>query len=384
MRRENRLRGVGPVVLLALTSAAVTVILLEGLSSLALFGWDVATAPGRKQLAETLHVRHDALLGWVNIPNKHVPNMYGDGVYLRVNAQGFRNNHDIPPKQPAEKLRVICSGDSFTLGYGVDNDHTWCATLESLDPRLETVNMGQGGYGIDQAFLWYQRDAAGIEHRIHLFAFTTYDFDRMQGASFLGTPKPTLAVRNGVLTVEHVPVPDRPWYGDLQGELLRRFLPAVRHLRLFKLAAEIRHSVASDGVALQSEADPATWSVVSVLFERLQALNRARGSTPVLVYLPVRRDRTASRADPWRKRIAEHAVHTGVAFVDLIEDFRSVPAADMAAMFIPEGSLDYDNAAGHYTVQGNRWVSERLYHRLASLPGLLGDVAGDHRGRAGG
>jgi len=356
------------------------VVLLEGLSGVALFGWEVATTPGRQQVAEALHARHDALLGWVNIPNRHVPNMYGDGVYLHINGQGFRNDHDIPPKQPPDKRRVICSGDSFTLGYGVDNDHTWCATLESLDPRLETVNMGQGGYGVDQAFLWYQRDAAGIEHQIHLFAFVTTDFHRMQSAGFVGIPKPTLSVRNGVLIVEHVPVPERPWYADS----LSRLLPAVRRLRVVTLAAAIRARVAPDGAALRSETDVLTWSVVSVLFDRLQALNHARGSTPVLVYLPTRLDHTASTADPWRKRIAEHAAHTGFAFVDLVEDFRSVPAADVAAMFIPQGSLDYHDAGGHYTVQGNRWVSEALYRHLASLPGLLGDVAGEYHGSRGG
>ena len=50
---------------------------------------------------------------------------------------------------PPGKTRIICSGDSFTLGFGVDNEHTWPQQLAARNANLETVNMGQGGYGAD-------------------------------------------------------------------------------------------------------------------------------------------------------------------------------------------------------------------------------------------
>ena len=63
---------------------------------------------------------------------------------------------------------------------------------QSLDPRLETLNMGQGGYGVDQAYLWYKRDAAKFEHQVHLLAFITDDFVRMQSDRFRGYGKPVI------------------------------------------------------------------------------------------------------------------------------------------------------------------------------------------------
>ena len=42
---------------------------------------------------------------------------------------------------------------------GVGNDDVWCKLLESIDNRIETVNLGQGGYGVDQAYLWYKRNS---------------------------------------------------------------------------------------------------------------------------------------------------------------------------------------------------------------------------------
>src|SRR5439155_1903766 len=108
---------------------------------------------------------------------------------------------------PDGKVRIICSGDSFTLGFGVDNTHSWCELLSSLEPRLETVNMGQGGYGVDQAYLWYKRDAAKIGHQAQLLAFVTDDFYRMQSSSFSGYGKPVLEVEDGRLVVKNAPVP---------------------------------------------------------------------------------------------------------------------------------------------------------------------------------
>ena len=160
------------------TLIVVTLVFLicEGLSSTAFVAYRIFL---RKPLAERLHTGYDETLGWINLPNIYIEDMYGPGIYLKTNGQGFRNNKDFSPRTPNNKSRIICSGDSFTLGYGVDNDHTWCQLLVSINGRLETVNLGQGGYGIDQAFLWYKRDGSKLDHDVHIFAFITRDFVRI-------------------------------------------------------------------------------------------------------------------------------------------------------------------------------------------------------------
>jgi len=80
---------------------------------------------------------------------------------------------------PPGYLRVIGSGDSFTLGHGVANGQTWCARLEEIDPRFENVNMGQGGYGADQAYLSYRRDRRRLDRDTHIFAFISDDLHRL-------------------------------------------------------------------------------------------------------------------------------------------------------------------------------------------------------------
>ena len=62
----------------------------------------------------------------------------------------FRNNKDFSFSVPSNKVRVICSGDSYTMGYDVGNDDVWCKLFEFIDNRIDRVNLGQGGYGVDQ------------------------------------------------------------------------------------------------------------------------------------------------------------------------------------------------------------------------------------------
>src|SRR5271157_4803646 len=118
----------------------------------------------------------------------------------------LRNNADFATKVPPGKTRIVCSGDSFTLGNGVDNDHTWPQLLASRAKNLETVNMGQGGYGADQAYLWYKRDGVPLDHNIQIFALISPDFYRMQHSSFNGYGKPMLTVENERLVTTNVPV----------------------------------------------------------------------------------------------------------------------------------------------------------------------------------
>ena len=147
---------------------------VEGVASLARFGLIVATQTQRP-LAERAHTEYDAELGWVNRPNVSLPDLYGPGASLHINTQRFRGTRDVAPHTPVGRVRVVCSGDSFALGYGVGDDATWCHQLEALEPRVESVNMGQGGYGLDQAYLWFLRDGAALEHDVHLFSFIAED-----------------------------------------------------------------------------------------------------------------------------------------------------------------------------------------------------------------
>ena len=364
MRASQRLLGarmVGAARNLALAAILILLglVLLEGISSWFLFLRDIART-SRAAVAERVHTRYDELLGWVNVENVSIDNLYGEGRSLRTNSQGFRADHDYGVSPPPGKLRIICSGDSFTLGYGVDNDDTWCHILTRLDERLETVNAGQGGYGIDQAYLWYKRDGTRLQHDVHLFAFITADFWRMRYRSFHGYGKPFLELRDGELVVENVPVPRQafyaPWFArNIQildrlrtVQLLRSFLPAAGDPQLPSAAA--------------------TREVMMKVIEELETLNRSQKSLLVIVFLPTQIDYASDESLNLRRFLGRELNRRQIVFLDLIRDIRELPPGELGSLFITDESATHGFAAGHYSVKGNEFIARLIRERLAAIP----------------
>lgn len=344
--------------LVTLTSA-VLMLAVEGLSSVLL----LTALSGATAVAERVHTRHDAELGWVNLPNVHIEDMYGPGVWLATNAQGFRNTKEVLPAVPSGRARIVCSGDSMTLGYGVDNEHTWPYVLGEKSEELEVVNMGQGGYGIDQAYLWFMRDGGRMELDVHVFAFISHDFKRMEQSRFSGYAKPRLALDEaGVLQVENTPVPRQSWFARAAlraGEL--RTVELVRRLTKSRRSNAQQQSKRD---ARQKRLEP----IVAAVFDSLDTWNRGHGSELVLLYLPGEHDYSDERARSWRDFVREHAAARGIHFVDLIPALREIPAHELQALFLQPGEVDYVGAAGHYTNAGNRFVADALYEALLHIP----------------
>lgn len=349
--------------LYAVAVALVLLLLIEGAASVfyAVRG-TVATQP----LAERLHTEYDSELGWVNLPNVDLPSMYGPGRGLRTNAQRFRGAADVAERVPPGKRRIICSGDSFTLGYGVDDESTWPACLAKLADHIETVNMGQGGYGLDQAYLWYKRDGARLEHDLQIFAVITNDFQRMQMLSFSGYAKPVLVLEDGKLVTRNVPVPkgaSSPAVARLQSALAG--LDATRLLRrvLRRDAPELSSST-------QEQRNQETMQIVGAMLDDLAETHRAKGSRLVVVYLPTRQDYVGNSADPWRRYLEEHAARTGLVYLDLFDDMRRLVPEEKDKLFIAEGAVDFPGAAGHYTAAGNAFVADLIYDALMARPDI--------------
>jgi lysophospholipase L1-like esterase len=296
--------------------------------------------------------------------------MYGPGVYLRTNAQGFRNSHDIPTAVPSGKARVICSGDSFTLGYGVDNAHTWCELLSSLEPRLETVNMGQGGYGVDQAYLWYKRDTAKIEHQVQILAFITNDFARMLSDSFAGYPKPVPELENGTLMVKNVPVPKLIYYFPLNPLNIQN----LRQLRTFEFlnrALQKLGGATTDSSQLTTrERNEKAQEVLYKIFEDLKRTNEQRSSQLVLVYLPRSYELQGEGPREWTAFLEEESRSLGIPFINLFSEFRSLPENDIVKLYTSNGQLAYRSAEGHFNEAGNELVARAIYDKLMKDPAI--------------
>ncbi|WHZ24065.1 MAG: hypothetical protein OJF47_003177 [Nitrospira sp.] len=335
---------------------------VEGLTSIVLLVYDVATTPF---LAERTHTQYDPDLGWVNIPNLYVTNLYGPNTYLKTNEQGFRNDQAFDITVPKGKFRILCSGDSFTLGWGVDNDHAWCERLKLYNSRLETVNMGQGGYGVDQAYLWYKRDGSKFQHQIQLLAFITEDFLRMSFDTFWGYAKPVVKEQQGALVITNVPVPrrsyDRSWFtaqaGNLEAWRTLQFINrALKKSGMIR--AEARSTESMTGDTLEQ-----TRRVLRKIFADLKHMNETRSSHLVLVYFPVESELTTNVPQEWIDFIQSEAAAQNIILINFFDDFQSLPHKEIAAM--------YRKKDGHFTERGNEFVAKILYEKLSRHPDLF-------------
>lgn len=341
--------------------------LFEGGSSLLILANQVMSS---RPIAEETSTTYDPDIGWVGKKSYTADDLYGPGIALHTNSRGFRGVEEISDERPAGKRRLVCLGDSFTLGYGVADDDTWCAQLAS--PELQTVNMGQGGYGPDQSFLWYKRDASNMAHDIQILSVITDDFRRMESNRFLTFAKPRLTVQHDSLAVLDVPVPmtsGTSW--------MDRLGPAVRSLRSAQLVASLTNKPSEGrgrgkGQAAKRRPQVDTVRMVMAhLVAELAQLNADKGSRLVLVYLPVNTDFQNEASAEWRRAMRAIADSLGVPMLDLVAAQRKLDRERMKELYIPHGNIAFHAAAGHFTVEGNRWAAQLIAAGLDSLQGIV-------------
>ena len=272
----------------------------------------------------------------------------------------MRIHRPITPALAPNQRRAICSGDSFAFGSGVSDDETLCAYLEGEIPHLETVNMAQRGYGIDQAYLWYRRDAARWPHQLHLFMFIWADFERMAVTSFTGYPKPIMELHDGALVTKNVPGP--PWSGSTRGYEIAGILSG-------RASSSSCNAASTRAIPPSSLASTPRCGMSPKACSRdLARLNADRHSALVLVYLPTLADYTPGAYDTRRARLTAFSKRTGIPFVDLTSDLRTVSRDSVDWLFITANQLPVQGSAGHYTARGNAWAAAQLAKHLRTVP----------------
>ena len=330
-------------------SGLLALVLFEGVASLAL-AWADREPQG---LSESSHCTYDPLLGWVQKKSTHVKDLYGPGLNLTTNERGLRREEEVNSTPPAGKERILCIGDSFTLGHGVDDQATFPAWLEALDPTLEALNMGQGGYGIDQCFLWYRRDAKDLECDIVLLSFIAPDFERALSGRFQGSyPKPKLRVEGDRLIL---PQEDLPKDWSKSSDSLGGFF---ENLALARLAKSLRWRTNSGGNTPQY--DDAIETLGKAMLRELDALAKERGAKLALAHLPLR-DRKSGGAQALLKWLRPFAEELEVPLFDLTQDFESYVPGEADALYLDDG---------HMNAVGNRRVAEILLREFAAVSWL--------------
>jgi len=99
------------------------------------------------------NIMYDKYCYWRMAPNQkiHYKDAYGDDIYFSINSLGARGK-EFPIKKPLGEKRIICVGDSYTYGWGVDDAQTYPARLQNLINKdfenIKVINYGCNGHTI--------------------------------------------------------------------------------------------------------------------------------------------------------------------------------------------------------------------------------------------
>ena len=324
-------------------------------------------------LADDLdYVTYSAALGWTIKPG-------GRGDLYRANAQGIRADREFARIPPPGTLRLAAFGDSFTHGDEVANEDTWQEILMRAHPGVEAMNFGVGAYGLDQAFLRYQRFGADYGARIVLIGFMPENLFRHVNVyrpfyvpnSGLALAKPRYELDQDRLVLVENPMRDLAGYRELlahpERELPRLgahdlFFQVRPHeggldLPLMRVVKSVRWAwvdwrLGVSGGSYDTRGEP--FQVTAALVEAFAATVSRNGSLPIAVVYPRRRDVERFRRDGSRHYAAliDHCRTRGIRVIDLVESLGSGGARLDALM------------SRHYTAAGNRVVADAIWGYL--------------------
>jgi len=99
------------------------------------------------------HIMYDETCFWRMAPNQKIffRNEREEKVEVTINSKSARGEEFLLEKPKNEK-RIICLGDSFTYGFGVDDSQTYPVYLEQIanenGNNIQVINFGCNGYTI--------------------------------------------------------------------------------------------------------------------------------------------------------------------------------------------------------------------------------------------
>jgi lysophospholipase L1-like esterase len=306
---------------------------------------------------EVYHSQYDEELGWIHIPGRTIADFYGPGLDMTINNDGLRGDADYIGKKSNDTYRVVCLGDSMTMGYGIDDDDTYPARLQLINQRIQVVNMGMGGYSTCQCGLWYRRIHADLEADLLIFSIIAEDVFRVDYNS------PKFQIVNGRVEVVNVPVPRNFRTGELEIESIRFSNFLVDH----SATARTINSMVSRKPADQTTAvqDPLDLTIAMIV--ELARLTEKANQGFVVVLLPDSDEvpghqnfNFEEQRTLWivAKKIEATTSQLGVPYLSLLASFAAHDSKELSGLYLRE-------VYNHFSPAGNELVAESIDSWLA-------------------
>jgi hypothetical protein len=315
----------------------------------------------------------DERLGWTIGPSR----VSRDGLYAS-SAEGIRSDRaGVAYASSAPPHRIAIVGDSYTFGLEVPFAQSWGRLLEErLGDGFQVLNFGVDGYGVDQAYLRYDRDARPLAPRVVVCGFIRHDLQRTMAVyPFIDFPtwgfpyaKPRLTrTAAGALEARNVPL-TRPEaiFGARSIEALPfldldagyrasqwRARPYAASFVLRFLLSGLETQGPAAGPVSESEMIALNAEILATLARNA----RDDGAIPIVVFFPSRFDFRPGGGDGGR------------LLTPLFEALRArdVEALDMTSCLSPLGEdALFLPGRPHYSPRGNAALAECLLPSVRS------------------
>ncbi len=298
---------------------------------------------------------------------------------VRTNSDGLRD-------EPFEgDFEIAAIGDSFTFGFGVEEDQSWPAQLQSMS-GIRVANLGWAGWNSRVYPQAIEEFAIPLNTHIWLWAFFLNDLPESAGADdFLSSGEPDylewinkkgqgsadLSFPFNMRTTQLVAAIFNPELFLLPGSGSTIFEDDVFRMRVSSNSWDV-----SDP---QSPLVQRGWDLTEIALQRGSELAREHNATLMVIFIPSREHvywpyiKTAlpnfdiHQLDQVESRLSEICQDQNIAYLNLIPAFREM--AD-------SGEMLYFPSDGHWNADGYRLAAEIVFNSLFEQ-GLIGGLLYD-------
>ncbi|OGX13565.1 MAG: hypothetical protein A2351_01520 [Omnitrophica bacterium RIFOXYB12_FULL_50_7] len=308
---------------------------------------------------ENVWVEHHPVLGWYSQKNKTaiLESQNFPTVEVHTNSAGFRGTREYAIEKPKGVIRIATLGDSFVFGFGVQDDETFPALLETSNKTREVLNLGVPGYGMDQIYLSYREIARKYHPEIVLIGIFPEDFWRCtRSFADSGHVKPYFSLSSkGKLVLHNVPVPPpfslnaNQFPPLLEQSLAQELLEKSVFYRLakkpvLKLAKNMR---------LIDPNNSEEWLIGRAILKELIREVRRDGATPVLVLMSPQDWAKTTRKTSLERSIIRFADREKVGLINLKPAFNGAVAQDGLEAY-------YIRQDWHWTARGHQLTARMV------------------------
>ncbi len=295
-------------------------------------------------------------------PNQSRDIYAAGNVYMhpaKINGLGLRGHEPLSEADGDAGLRVVCLGDSFTFGWGVEDSETFPVLVEealnaAVDQPVDVQNCGAPGYNTYQEHQLYKKLMAPLKPDYVVIAWYMNDLDPMSYGT-TGTLAPLDHPLAGTALLDY-------WSRNLRLKVIG--LPKFEFEGFDQPAAlelkKVYDQLMKEGLWKDSSIEPAQQFIERNLGDLTALLDtiEAGGAVPIVVAFPTvgqmddlktsqAGDSPEAYAELRTKRayamtkVLEHAKARGVLTVDLMDPYLDSPLRPYGAV-----DLSHPSAAG--------------------------------------